>query len=87
MKYELVKLTHTFNSQVDLAFSLFGLFAWREISSPDGDGSFRVFTDPLQGFFRCHLPPCSLKSWEKRMECHFLSTGSGIVQNLFRTEV
>lgn len=50
-------LTHTFNSQVDFTLSLLGLFAWREIGSSDGDGSFGVFTDPLQSFFRRHLPP------------------------------
>lgn len=56
-----ILLIHTFNSQVDLAFSLFRLFAWREIGSSDGDGSFRVFTNPLQSFFRCHLPPGRLE--------------------------
>lgn len=57
----ILSLTHTFYSQVDLAFSLLGLFAWREIGSPDGDGGFRVFTDPLQSFFGCHLPPGRLE--------------------------
>lgn len=58
-------LTHTLNSQVDLALSFLGLFAWREVRSSDGDGSFRVFTDPLQSFFRCHLPPGSLREGRK----------------------
>lgn len=58
---KLTLLTHTFDSQIDLALSFLWLFAWREVRSSDGDGSLRVFANPLQGFFRRHLPPGSLR--------------------------
>lgn len=63
---KLTLLTHTFNSQIDLALSLLWLFAWREVCSSDGDGSLRVFANPLQGFFRRHLPPGSLRKKKSR---------------------
>lgn len=54
-------MIRTFDCQVYLPLSFFGLLARGEVGPSDRDGGFRVLTDPLQGFLRGDFPPRRLK--------------------------
>lgn len=72
-----MKWIHTFYSQINLPFSFLGFFAWREVSSSDCNGSFRIFTDSLQCFFGGNFPSGSLQGegYER------ISKEKGTIQN------